>query len=130
MLRLSDTESHTTPPTAVSGGVMDGVALPVCTIAVRRYRRWSAVMLRGELDRPSAEEVALVVDAELEQGRSVTLELVGLEGCDTDALFALADLARRSEPCPGSERMEVRGARGEVARLIRQVGLGDLLTSG
>lgn len=121
----------TTPPAPVIGAVecgespaTEGGTLPVCTISIRRYPDWSAVMLRGELDRKSAAEVLAAVAMELAEDRPVIIELVGLDFCDVEGLRTLADLARRSGRL--GARIELHGARGQVARLIELLGLEDL----
>ena len=112
-------------------GVAAGGALPasICTISIRRYPGWSAVILRGELDRPSVVEVRAVVATELAESRRVLIELVGLECSDVDGVRALADLVRHGARRGGDGAVEVHGARGQVARLITLSGLEQVLGS-
>ncbi len=126
MFHPSDTRSHTTPG-AVDESVMDGAALPVCTITVRRHEDWSAVVLRGELDRQSAGELRAIVASELAESRAVLVELVGLEFCDVDGLRTLLALVRLGDRCRGQAAVEVHGARGQVAGMIRRIGMEDAL---
>ena len=126
MFDLSDTRLRTTPG-AVDERVMDGVALPVCTISIRRHEEWSAVVLRGELDRQSAGELRAIVASELAESRSVLVELVGLEFCDVDGLRTVLELVRLGDVCRGQAAVEVHGARGQVAGMIRQLGMEDAL---
>jgi anti-anti-sigma factor len=86
-------------------------------------------MLRGELDRQSGAEVRAAVATELIEERSVLIELVGVEFSDVDGVRALADLVKRGRSS-GDAGVEVHGARGQVARLIRLLALDDLLISG
>lgn len=104
-------------------------ALPasICTISVRRYREWSAVMLRGELDRLSVAEVQAVVEAELAGGRSVLIELVGLDFSDVNGIRVFADLVMEGHGADGECAVEVHGARGQVARLVTVLELEDLI---
>jgi anti-anti-sigma factor len=127
MFRLLDIRTHATQNKAVMVGAKDGEALPVCTVAVQRYTGWSAVMLRGELDRRSAAEVRSAVAEELTEDRPVIVELVGLDFSDVEGLRSLAELVRIGERCRGHAGVEVHGARGQVARLIELMGLEDLL---
>ncbi len=130
MFRLSDTRLRTTPA-AVDESVMDGAALPVCTISIRRHEDWSAVVIRGELDRQSAGELRAIVASELAESRSVLIELVGLEFCDVDGLRTLLQLVRLGDRCRGQAAVEVHGARGQVAEMIRRIGMeAALMPSG
>lgn len=110
---------------AVHAEAMEGGALPasICAISIRRYDGWSAVMLRGELDRQSVAEVRAVVATELAEKRRVLIELVGLELIDLDGIRAFADLVKRGNHPSGECAVEVHGARGQVARLISLLGL-------
>ena len=132
MFRPAPTGSHTTQPTSVPMDVAAGGALPasICTISIRRYSGWSAVILRGELDRPSVAEIRAAVATELGESRRVLIELVGLEFSDLDGVRALADLVRHGERRGGDGAVEVHGARDQVARLITLVGLEHVLGSG
>jgi len=127
MSLLSDIRSHTTPPGAVEQSATEGGALPVCTIAVQRHVTWTAVMLRGELDRQSGGELKAAVAEALAENRPIVVELVGLDFCDLDGIRSLAYLARQGERCRGHIGIEIHGARGQVARLIQLLGLEDVL---
>jgi anti-anti-sigma factor len=136
MFGVAHIRSRTTPPAALIEGPAAGGespdtedgTLPLCTISIRRYPGWSAVMLRGELDRQSASELRAAVAEELAEGQPVIVELVGLEFADLDGVRALADLALAGERCRGEAAVEVHGARGQVARLIELLGLDYLLS--
>jgi anti-anti-sigma factor len=127
-----NTTAHTTPPIAVAGGAIEAEALPVCTtsISIRRYSDWSAVMLRGELDRQSVAEIRATVAMELAEHRPVMIELVGVALSDVDGIRALAELVKSADGLSGGPAVEVHGAQGQVARLIQLLKLDDLLMAG
>jgi anti-anti-sigma factor len=102
-------------------------ALPVCTIRVEHHSDWVAVLLRGELDRHSAEELREAVTGALVEGKPVIVELAGLDFCDVSGARALAKLVSDGDRCIGRAGVEVHGARGQVARLIELLGLDDFL---
>jgi anti-anti-sigma factor len=102
-------------------------ALPVCTIRVEHHSDWIAVLLRGELDRGSAEELREAVTGVLIEGKPVIVELAGLDFCDVSGLRALTQLVGDADRFIGRAKVEVHGARGQVARLIELLGLDKFL---
>ena len=84
-------------------------------------------MLRGELDFESADELAAAVCQELADLRPVIIELVGLDFTDVEGVRTIAKLAAAGERCRGRARVEVHGARGQPAELIRRLGYQTLL---
>ncbi len=131
MFHTTPNRSHAAQPRDIPIGVVGAEALPasICTIAVRRYRDWSALILRGELDRPTVAEVRAVVETELAENRRVLIGLVGLDFSDVNGIRVFADLVRQGGSRGGERAVEVHGARGQVARLVRLLGLEDLITS-
>ncbi len=101
--------------------------LPVCTIRIEDHSDWVAVLLRGELDRHSADELREAVAGALIDGKPVIVELAGLEFCDVAGVRALAGLVRDADRCRGRAGVEVHGARGQVARLIGLLGFDKFL---
>jgi anti-anti-sigma factor len=102
-------------------------ALPVCTICIQHHSGWTAVMLRGELDYSSARELVMAVRLELSDRRPVIVELVGLDFIDVDGVRALAGLVGEGGRGEGDVRVEIHGARGQVARMIGMLGYEELL---
>ena len=100
---------------------------PGCTIRVEHHSGWIAVLLRGELDRHSAEELREAVADALVEAKPVIVELAGLDFCDVAGVRALAELVRDADRCVGRAGVEVHGARGQVARLIELLGFDRFL---
>ncbi len=102
-------------------------ALPVCTIRVEHHSDWIAVLLRGELDRLSAEELRAAVSDALLEAKPVIVELAGVDFCDVAGARALVEVVRDGDRCRGSVGVEVHGARGQVATLIKLLGFDAFL---
>ncbi|MGA9371359.1 MAG: STAS domain-containing protein [Solirubrobacterales bacterium] len=126
MFRSLDSSSRTARSGAPAEDVGPSGALPVCAISVRRQRGWTAVMLRGELDYSAGNELLEAVRTELNEGRPVIVELVGLDFIDLNGARALTELVREGDRC--CLGVELHGARDQVAGLMRMLGYGELLT--
>jgi anti-anti-sigma factor len=86
-------------------------------------------VLRGELDRAAARDVTAAVRPELIDGRPVIVELAGLDFIDVQGVRALVRLVAQGERCRGRAGVEVHGARGQPARLIRLLGYEQTLAA-
>jgi anti-sigma B factor antagonist len=100
-------------------------ALPALTVSVQRGVRMSVVRLEGELDIAGDDHVRRMLGPLAAEGRAVVLDLSRLTFCDVPGMHALVEFAEAA--AERGLRVEVRGARGEVARMLDLTSARDLL---
>ena len=123
---MLDTRQLRSPPGQVRRGRRRRPPLPVCTIRVQRHADWTAILLRGELDLDSRLRLDRELRAELDRGRPLIVELAGLDFTDLNGIRFLQELVAEGASSLPPVRIELHGARGQVADLISRLGLDAL----
>jgi anti-sigma B factor antagonist len=87
--------------------------------------RTMVLELSGELDLLSTREFEVVLASAMHSGaEQVILDVAGLDFIDARGLGAIFQARAGSD---GGIRLRVRAARGQVARMLRLSGIGELL---
>jgi anti-anti-sigma regulatory factor len=83
--------------------------------------------MRGDLDLSAQPLLERHLRAELRFGRSVIVELGGLEFTDVSGIRTLQKMIAHAASLTPPVPIELHGAHGQVARLMRRLGLeGEL----
>ena len=96
-------------------------------IEVERGAEQILIRMRGEVDLSNAASVQEAIDSarEEEPDRSIVVDLAGLEFIDSTGLSVLVGATRRSRE--NGNRLQVRGATGQVRRVLEVAGVHDWL---
>jgi anti-anti-sigma factor len=85
------------------------------------------IRVKGEVDLSNASRLEEAIDSacEDEAGRPILVDLSGLEFIDSTGLSVLVSATRRSRD--NGNRLRVRGASGQVRRILEVAGVHDWL---
>ena len=84
-----------------------------------------AVSLTGVLDIATAGQLEAAVRGQVRAGRSVTIDLSGIDLCDSTGLGALVRLHRSTLAAGG--QLSLRGARRHVADVLAMTGINKVI---
>jgi anti-sigma B factor antagonist len=84
-----------------------------------------AVSLTGVLDIATAGQLEAAVRGQVRPGRSVTIDLSGIDLCDSTGLGALVRLHRSAQAAGG--QLCLRGARRHVADVLAMTGINKVI---